>query len=388
MEPRIEIISSEPSWVIETDAVRLALTLKGGHMAPVTFFRTSGSPVQPYYVSPWQGEGKTVQPPVLGPLRGDFFCMPFGGDSVLKGVAHTTHGEPATGTWRAGSLQQSDAQTRLTLTMDTSALKGRITKAISLVRGQNAVYIRHVLEGYDVRTSLGHHATLAGGDRPDALLLSTSPVQFGRVSPRPPGTFVSDGEYSALLAGAEFRSLDKVPTVWKEMPFDSCASYPRRRGFCDLIQVYNKQARGPAWVTAVNPAEGWLWFALKDPAVQPSTLFWMENHGRYADPWKGRNCALGLEDVCGYFAMGLAASVKKNDLNEKGIPTARKLSPARPTAVNYIQGVTRVPKGFGRVRTARFQEGSVTFVGESGKTAAAAVDHGFLFSGAVGAMSK
>jgi hypothetical protein len=77
--------------------------------------------------------------------------------------------------------------------------------------------------------------------------------------------------------------------------------------------------------------------------------------------------------------------VKKNDLNEKGIPTAHKLSPSRPTAVNCIQGMTRIPKGFGRVKTARFQEGSVTFVGESGKTAAASVDHGFLFSGAVGA---
>jgi hypothetical protein len=385
MEPRIEIISSEPSWVIENDTVRIALTLKGGHMAPVTFFRTSGSPAQPYYVSPWQGEGKTVQPPVLGPLRGDFFCMPFGGDSVVKGVAHTTHGEPATGTWRAGSLQQSDALTRLTLTMDTSTLKGRITKSITLVPGQNTIYIRHVLEGFDGRASLGHHATLAGGDQPDALLLSTSPVQFGRVSPRPANTFESGGEYNALLAGADFRSLDRVPTIWKEMPFDSCASFPRRRGFCDIVQVYNKQASGPAWVTAVNPSEGWLWFALKDPMVLPSTLFWMENYGRHSDPWKGRNCCVGLEDVCAYFAMGLAASVKKNELNEKGIPTAHKLSPARPTAVNCIQGMTRIPKGFGRVKTARFQKGSVTFTGESGKTAAAAVDHGFLFTGAIGA---
>lgn len=385
MEPRIEIIASEPSWVIENDTVRIALTLKGGHMAPVTFFRKSDAPVQPYYVSPWQGEGKTVQPPVLGPLRGDFFCLPFGGDSVVKGVTHTTHGEPATAPWRAGSLEQSDALTRITLTMAGSTLKGRITKSISLVPGRNTIYIRHVLEGFDVRTSLGHHATLAGGDQPDTLLLSTSPVQFGQVSPRPPHTFTSDGEYNALLAGASFRSLDKVPTVWKEMPFDSCAAFPRRRGFCDLVQVYNKPTGGPAWVTAVNPSQGWLWYALKDPAVLPSTLFWMENYGRHADPWRGRNCCLGLEDVCGYFANGLAASVKKNELNEKGILTALKLSPLRPTAINYIQGVTRIPKGFGRVRTARFQEGMATFVGQSGKTAAAAVDHGFLFSGALGA---
>jgi hypothetical protein len=385
MEPRIEIIASEPSWVIESDTVRIALTLKGGHMAPVTFFRKSDAPIQPYYVSPWQGEGTAVRPPVLGPLRGDFFCMPFGGDSVVKGVMHTTHGEPATTTWQAGGLESSAGLTQLTLTMSDSTLKGRISKRVSLVTGQNVVYIRHVLEGFDLRAPLGHHATLASGEQPDALLLSTSPLQFGQVTPRPPHTFASDGEYNALLAGASFRSLDKVPTVWKEMPFDSCATFPRRRGFCDVIQLYNKPTGGPAWVTAVNQSQGWLWFALKDPAVLPSTLFWMENHGRHADPWRGRNCCLGLEDVCGYFAMGLAASTKRNELNEKGIPTALKLSPLRPTAINYIQGVTRIPKGFGRVRTARFHEGMVSFVGESGKTAAAEVDHAFVFSGAIGA---
>jgi hypothetical protein len=384
MEPRIEIIASEPSWVIENDAVRMALTLKGGHMAPVTFFQKSDAPVQPYYVSPWQGEGLSVQPAVLGPLRGDFFCMPFGGDSVVKGVTHTTHGEPATGAWRAGGLEHAGNLTRVTLTMTGSILKGRISKSVSLVAGQNTVYIRHVLEGFDLRAPLGHHATLAGGDQPDALLLSTSPLQFGRVSPRPPHTFASDGEYNALLSGASFRGLDKVPTVWKEMPFDSCLSFPRRRGFCDVIQLYNKQNAGPAWVTAVNPSEGWLWFALKDPAVLPSTLFWMENYGRHAAPWRGRNCCLGLEDVCGYFAMGLAASAKRNELNEKGIPTTLKLTPLRPTAVNYIQGVARIPKGFGRVQTVRFKEGAADFVGESGKTVPVTVDHSFLFSGVVG----
>lgn len=384
MEPRVETISSEPSWVIENDEVRIALTLRGGHMAPVTFFRNSENPVQPYHVSPWQGEGLSIPDPVLRPLRGDFFCMPFGGGGVFKGIAHSTHGEPATAIWQAISLEQSGALIQLTARMSSAMLGGRITKTVSVVSGQNAVYLRHVLEGYDLRAPLGHHATLAGSERPDSLLIATSPVQFGRVSPRPPHTFTSDGEYNALLAGATFRNIDKVPTVWKEMPFDSCAAFPRRRGFCDIIQVYNKPAGSPAWVTAVNPAQGWLWFALKDPAVLPSTVFWMENHGRHGDPWRGRNCCLGLEDVCSNFAMGLAASAKRSELNQKGIPTTLKLSPAWPTAVNYIQGVARIPKGFGRVQTARFQEGMVLFTGQSGKSVRVGVDHSFLFSGEVG----
>jgi hypothetical protein len=383
-EPRTETIASQPSWVIENDEVRLALTLNGGHMAPVTFFRNSGTPVEPYYISPWHGEGLSIQDPVHRTLRGDFFCMPFGRGSVDKGGTHPTHGEPATSTWGLGSVEQSGGLTQITALMSSSTLRGRISKSISLVAGQNVVYIRHVLEGYDLRAPLGHHATLAGSEQPDSLLLATSAVQFGRVSPRPPGTFENGGEYNALLGGATFRNISKVPTVWKEMAFDSCAAFPRRRGFCDIIQVYNKVTRGPAWVAAVNPTQGWLWFSLKDPAILPSTVFWMENHGRHAVPWNGRTCCLGVEDVCGYFARGLSSSAKRNDLNQAGIPTAIKLSPGQPTAVNYIQGVTRIPKGFGRVRTARFEKGKVSFISETGKTAGAVVDHGFLFSGGVG----
>ncbi len=383
MEARVEVIAGEPSWIVESDEVRVAVTQKGGHMAPVDFYKRESDPVRPYHITPWQGTGLAASPAVLQTLRGDFFCLPFGGECTVKGVAHTTHGEPATMPWALRSLQQSGAVTSLTLDMATSKLAGRVTKSLQLVAGQNVIYLRHLLEGYDVRTSLGHHATIAGSDQADALLLSTSPMLFGRVRPRPPATFVAGGEYNSLAGGAVFRSLDKVPTVWKEMPYDSCASFPRRLGFCDIIQLYNKPASGPAWVAAVNPALGWLWFALKDPAVLSSTMFWMENYGRHASPWNGRNCCIGLEDVCGYFADGLASSIRRNDLNQRGIVTARRLSPARPTAVNYIQGAARVPKGFGRVSAAIFDQGAVQFVGESGKKVKVAVQHGFVFTGAL-----
>ena len=381
MEPKTEVIAAQPSWVVENGQVRVAITHKGGHMAPVRFFNDTGEAVLPYHVSPWQGEGIAVDRPVLEPLRGDFFCLPFGGDCTVKGVAHTTHGEPATQTWTLRGLEQEGPVTRLTLAMATTKIAGRITKHVQLVDGHNVVYVSDVLEGYDARTSLGHHATLAGGERPDALLLSTSPLLFGMVSPRPPATFTDGGEYNALAAGATFRSLDRVPTVWKEMPWDSCASFPRRRGFCDIIQVYNKPSFGPAWTAAVNAAEGWLWFAIKDPAVLPSTVFWMENHGRHGSPWNGRNCCIGLEDVCAWFAAGLAASLRRNELNQKGIATAHRLSPARPLPVNYIEGVVRVPRGFGRATSAVFDEGLVCFVGESGKKVKAAVRHEFVSTG-------
>jgi hypothetical protein len=385
MEPRVEeTIAGQASWVVESGDVRVAVTQLGGHMAPVDFCRRSaGGPVRPYHVSPWQGQGLSVAPPVLVPLRGDFFCLPFGGDSTVKGVAHTTHGEPATAPWTFVSLDKSDAVTRLVLKQAGKKLPGTVTKTVSLVDGESVVYLSHKLQGFDCRTSLGHHATLAGGDRDDALAISTSPIMFGLVSPRPDATFESGGEYNALLPGASFRSLDKVPTIWKELPYDSIGSFPRRRGFCDIIQLFNKAGRpgAPAWVAAVNAAEGWLWFALKNPAVLPSTLFWMENLGRHASPWSGRNCCIGLEDVCSSFADGLAASTKRNDLNERGIATVARLSPGKPTLVNYIQGATRIPRGFDRVASVVFDEDSAVFVAKSGKKQKVAVRPGFVFSG-------
>jgi len=59
---KTEIIASQPCWVIESSTVRLAITLMGAHMAPVTFCRDSDRTVQPYYVSPWQDEGLKLDP--------------------------------------------------------------------------------------------------------------------------------------------------------------------------------------------------------------------------------------------------------------------------------------------------------------------------------------
>jgi len=64
-------------------------------MAPVTFFRNTSHPIQPYHISPWQDEAPIEMPaPVLKTLRGDCFCLPFGGNSeAVAGEKHPPHGE-------------------------------------------------------------------------------------------------------------------------------------------------------------------------------------------------------------------------------------------------------------------------------------------------------
>jgi hypothetical protein len=98
-------------------------------------------------------------------------------------------------------------------------------------------------------------------------------------------------------------------------------------------------------------------------------------------PWNGRNCCLGLEDVCGFFAEGLARSLGSNLLTKAGIPTAVRLSPEAPTVVNYIQGVVKTPAGFGHVREVEFGAGKVTFHAAGRKKVTAPVCHEFIRTG-------
>jgi hypothetical protein len=371
MKPKLRDIASQPSWVVASDKVQLTVTQLGGHMAPVTFFRDTSRPVRPYYVSGWQGEGRKIDDPVLRPLRGDFFCLPFGAPSTYRGTSHVCHGEPATKRWRCRGVAKDGRVTRLTLTMATKVLPGKVTKHLSLVDGQNVIYVQHVLEGYACRTSLGHHATLAVPEKARSLRVATSPFALGMNCPGVVGD-PAEAQYQSLAPGERFTSLRRVPLLWKKPAFGDCTAFPVREGFTDLLGVFPKAGRDPAWTTATHDDAGTLWFSLKDAAVLPATLFWISNRGRHNAPWNGRNRCLGLEDVCGYFA---------NGLSRRGIPTAIKLSPKRPTSINYIEGMARVPRGFQCVRSAEFAPGKVTFTSVTGKKVAVRVRHEFLGTG-------
>lgn len=349
-------------------------------MAPVVFFRDTADPVQPYYLSPWQGRGVSTGVPVLDPLRGDFFCMPFGGGKPYRGEEHPVHGESAGSPWTLEGLRTVGDVTELALTMSTTVRPGRITKRIMLVDGQNVVYCTHLLQGYSGRMCLSHHATLAVPEAEGSLRLATSPLRLGRVVPRDALTNVGN-EYYCLAPGKAFTRLDKVPTIWKEAPFADLSSHPIRRGFMDLVAVFQKPSVEPAWTAVTSPGRRWLWFALKDARALPQTTFWMSNGGRHAAPWNGINRCLGVEDGCALYTFGLAASAARNELTAKGIPTVVTLRPDRETRVNLIQGMARVPKGFDRVKSASFLTDSVVFASWSGKIVECPVRWGFLSSG-------
>jgi hypothetical protein len=380
-----EVIAGKLCYVMEHGNVKVAVTRQGGHMAPVTFFRNQHpcggtvKPVQPYYISPWQGETAKIDTaadskilPVLQPLRGDLFCMPFGGD----GEEFPPHGETASQEWHPAGVEQNGAMAVMTLEMKTRIRPGSVTKEIAVVEGHDALYIRHTVRGNAGSMTYGHHATLGVHNGP--LTVRTSPIRFGFTNPHA-GNFTHNKDYFSLASTARFDSLAEVPTIWKDPAYTDCTRFPARYGFMDVLQVYQEQIAEPGWVAAVCAEGGYLWYSFKDVSLLPSTVIWMDNCGRHANPWNGRNVCIGLEDVCSFFGEGISASASENFLSAEGVKTFHTLTDDTPLVVSSIQGTAIIPDGFDAVANVQFASDEVLFISESGKEVRSTVRPGFVF---------
>ena len=380
-------IHGQSSVVFGTKAVEVAVTTLGGQMAPVKFYRDTGHPIEPYLVGAWQDEKVAKMPaPVLVAFRGDFFCLPFGGNAeAVNGETHPPHGEVVGSRWKVLGVKKAGEVTTMSMEIRPTIRKGRVVKELSLVEGDNVIYSKQTIEGFAGRVPLGHHAMLGMPEKEGSVRLATSGMRFGMTYP---GIFSDpkSREYQALLPGAKWEGLGKVPVRWKEVEDADLSRQPGRYGYADLVQLINEsweKTGGPAWTAATYAEAGYVWFSLKDPAVLRSTIIWMENHGRHGHPWNGRNSCLGLEDVTGYFAEGLKGSMGDNALRKEGVETTVELSMEKPTVVNYIQGVVKIPEGFENVERLEFGVGKVTLVSTTGKRVTASVRHEFLKTGSL-----
>jgi len=375
------IVYGQPSWRLTSADVEAFVTEMGGQLGPVTFDRRVRK-FQPYSVAPWAEEPVDRSlPPIIRALRGDFFCLPFGGNArPFRGEKHPVHGETANARWQFESLETNDRRTCLHLSLQTKIRPGRVDKQIWLVNRQNVIYSRHVVTGMRGHMNLGHHAMLKFPDLPDCASVTTSHFVYGQVFPQAFELPEKRG-YSCLKPGAEFRSLEKVPTLTGETA--DLTRYPARRGFEDLVMLVSDPEAPFAWTAVAFPQERYVWFALKDPRVLPETVFWISNGGRHYPPWNGRHInVMGLEEVCSYFHHGLAESVRPNPVSAKGFATCVALNPRKPLVVSYLMGVAKIPVGFDRVISIRASSNrrAILLQSASGRYAHAPVHLDFLRS--------
>lgn len=356
----------QPSWHLVNDAVELWITRAGGHTGPIRF-QAGGRSFEPMSVAPWALEHHPDQPQMLRSLRGDFFCMPFGGGSELyNGEAHPPHGQTANCDWNFDEIVSRGEETAISLSIQTTQRPGKVRKIIAMRTGQPVVYSRHIISDASGPMTLGHHAMLRFAT---PGLVATSAFVFGQVIP---AAFEdpAQGGYQALKEGAIFDRLDQVPM--KNGETADLTVYPARAGFEDMTQIFADPSLDFAWTAVTFPQEHYLWFALKDPRVLTSTAFWFSNGGRHYAPWNSRHRAvLGMEEITSYFGKGIAVSAGENPASSRGLITHVELDPQRPVVVNYLFGVTTIPDGFGRVdRIVRTADGIVIHSGSQSVEAA------------------
>jgi hypothetical protein len=376
--PPLRPVKGSPAWSFASNRVRAALTREAGSLGPVGF-KLGSRWVEPLHLAPWHSEKETAHlPPLLRNLRGDFFCMPFGGnDTPYRGERHPAHGETANALWQSPSLVREDGVTRLEVSLKTRIRPGLVRKQIELREGETTLYQRHILEGFSGPMNLGHHTNLHFRDGEGSGRISTSRFIHGQVFP---GQFENPakGGYSSLRPGAVFKDLRKVPRSDGAMA--DLTRYPARSGYEDLVMISADPKLKIGWTAAVFLKERHVWFALKDPHVLASTVFWITNGGRHYPPWNGRHRnTIGLEEVTSAFHGGLAESVEPNNLTRLGIPTMLKLNPRRPLTINYIMGVAAVPAGFEEVAAITPAKGGITLLSTSGKKIFAPVRVEFLW---------
>ena len=373
----MQTIFGQPSYVLANRQVSAAVTQLAGHLGPVRF-RLGRKTISPLAIAPWWNEKIPAGTlPLIRVLRGDFFCLPFGGNAApYRGEQHPPHGETANAHWRFESLAQTGNATTLHLSLRTRIRAGRVDKRITLRTGQTAIYQEHIISGVTGPLNPGHHATLQFPDRPGAGRLSTSACVHRQVYVEPVGV-PEQQAYSQLKPGAVFRDLRAVPTNTGGLA--DLSRYPARRGFEDIAILVADPKLKFAWSAVAFPEEGYVWFTLRDPRVLPATLLWMSNGGRYSAPWNGRHVnVMGVEDITGFFHTGLNGSARPNALSKRGLTTCHPLRANRPFAVRYIMAVAAIPRRFERVKEISVALGKVTLVGEHGVKVVTLLDAGFL----------
>lgn len=355
-------VYGEESWTISTDSVEAAISVSGGMMAPVLFTLADGRVVEPYYVNPWYDEDHSaIVPSVLKPLRGDFFCLPFGGVNDRGVEHHQPHGESAWARW--GLIERKAGCLRAAIRYTAG---GRVEKSITLGISNPVIYTEHRISGFEGTYPLGHHAILHGAAPDDDAStpiwhIMTKPFDLGITEPGYTSPTAA-GEYYALDAGARFDRLETVPTRWKSPETTDCSFFPAREGFIDLLAWFRRPANEPAWTIAVNLQNEYAWFSIKDPQTLPATVMWMENRGRHGAPWSGRNSCIGIEETCSYFAAGLAQPEDGGTIGAAGIPVAHHLRPDSETVIRTIQGVFPFPDVERRIVELRMGTNEVSFV--------------------------
>jgi hypothetical protein len=161
--------------------------------------------------------------------------------------------------------------------------------------------------------------------------------------------------------------------------------FPSHSATDDVLLVCADPRNEFSWSAAVFADAGYAWLSLRNTADLPSTLVWQSNGGLATPPWNSRHVGvLGLEDVMGYFSLGLAESAVENELNRRGVATCRRVMTGEVLRIPYIQGLVRLPPHVDRIVAVRQESaGKLVLAAANGSEFSAACCWEFLRDGLI-----
>ena len=323
------------SFFMRGSGVSLGLDLSSGHLLDVCF-HDEGRDIRPLHAAPWTADDLPESIPLVNRrLSGDFLCAPFCEPDIESAP---WHGWTANSAWRfIGNIAGEPGEATYRFELERRILGARVEKQLRFVDGQPILYQRHIFHGGEGALPVAHHTML----RTDTgLKLSFSPKRFGLTPQRVADENPTDG-ISTLTYPQVFTELSRLQTARGGTVDATLHPYAPRTE--DHIYMFEAAGADLGWSAAVNRAEGYVFFALKNPKILPTTLLWVSNYGLETPPFSGRHGdCLGIEEICSNLALGHAASVAKNPLSDQGIPTALTLNNTGTMVIDHAFGCIAV----------------------------------------------
>ncbi|MCL3778134.1 MULTISPECIES: hypothetical protein [unclassified Actinomyces] len=325
-----------PDLVIHraTTAVTIATT---GAMVTFTVTRADGGVMDPLFRPHWtQAPGD----PLLGHMRGDFLCVPFGMQPDPQRLpepwrAHAgsptawPHGYAAAHEWQVVAATDSRAHLALKYPQedDVASVTCLVVALEDGIEVTDTITVRRA-----ARLPLGLHPILRLPTEVGAARLVLPGARSLRTQPVPP-------EPSSLLkAGAVFHDLAAAPLAAGGT--DDLTHLPLAGAREEIILI---DSPAEPLIRLINEAERYEVSVEWDARHLRSCMLWVSNRGRPFAPWDGRNTCLGVEPVTAAFDYGTAISRADNPLTQDGIATTATISPARPVVLRHRIRVTPLP---------------------------------------------
>ena len=366
---------NRPSYTIANEKLKVYITVEGGHLTADFFL--GGKVINPFFIAPWWREAPYLnEDRILNILRGDFFCMPFGGnEDEYNGINYPVHGETCNNSWELENWDKQEDTQKICLAMDLSLQHGRVKKQIEIRENEPIIYSTHSFEGLSFKTPVGHHPTLIFPEEVGSGIIDFSPIKKAFTTPVPTENPENRG-YSRLNPGIEITDLKKIPAI--DGSTMDITKYPTPFGYEDIVLLINDDSRRFSYSAVTIPSKGYLYFQLKNPRVLSKTLLWMSNGGRHYPPWNGRvRAVMGIEEITAYYHYGIRQSIEKNHLQELGVNTYLDIN--EDTKIKLIIGLIPIKEDFKGVKDIQEKdENTITIMGKNGEVIDVPCDITFL----------